>query len=111
MDITKLYFSLDGRISRKTYWLFCGLPLIFSGLYVGLSHVYFSPSEELLLILIFLWPSLAVHVKRWHYQDKSGWWQLFAAIPLLGSLIVMVMCGCIKGTYGKNRFGNDPLQT
>jgi len=61
--------------------------------------------------LPILWPSLALHAKRWHDQDKSGWWQLIAAIPLIGWLIVMAMCGLIKGTSGTNNYGEDPLSS
>lgn len=109
MNIVNILFSLKGRISRKTYWLFCGLPLLLAGFFIQQSHIHFSPSQQILFILIIIWPSVAMHVKRWHDQDKSGWWQLISIIPILGGLIVMVICGFVKGTSGPNRFGDDPL--
>ena len=70
-------------------------------------------SGFVILILIFIfnfWAHLAVNVKRWHDRDKSGWWVLIELIPLIGSIWALVELGCLKGTYGKNRFGPDPLE-
>jgi uncharacterized membrane protein YhaH (DUF805 family) len=52
-------------------------------------------------------PSLAVQVRRFHDQDKSGWFLLLNFIPYVGGLIVLVFM-CIEGTKGENRFGPDP---
>jgi uncharacterized membrane protein YhaH (DUF805 family) len=53
-------------------------------------------------------PYLAVHVRRFHDQDRSGWFYLLAFIPYVGSLVVLVFM-CLRGTHGPNRFGEDPL--
>ena len=111
MNISRLLFSIEGRITRKTYWLFCGLPLFVAALYVVIRHIHFSLAEKLFLELIFVWPSIAMHTKRWHDMDKSGWWQLISAIPYLGALIAIIMCGFLKGTQGANRYGDEPLET
>lgn len=102
-----LFFSFKGRISRKSYWVYCGVPLIVLGVFLEILHV--STTQRLFIFLLILWPSLALHTKRWHDQNKSAWWQLIAAIPLIGWLIVMVMCGLIKGTAGANSYGESPL--
>jgi len=52
-------------------------------------------------------PSLAVTVRRFHDQDKSGWYILLGFIPYVGSLILLVFM-CLDGTRGENRFGPDP---
>jgi uncharacterized membrane protein YhaH (DUF805 family) len=57
-------------------------------------------------LAIFI-PSLAVQVRRFHDQDKSGWFVLLGFIPYVGGLIVLVFM-CLDGTKGKNRFGEDP---
>jgi len=61
----------------------------------------------LLLILALLVPAIAVQVRRFHDQDKSGWFVLLAFIPIIGSIAVLVFM-CLSGTDGPNRFGNDP---
>jgi uncharacterized membrane protein YhaH (DUF805 family) len=62
-----------------------------------------------ILILITLWPALAIYTKRWHDRDKSGWWTLIIFIPIIGSIWLLVELGFLRGTDGPNRFGDDPL--
>ncbi len=52
-------------------------------------------------------PSIAVQVRRFHDQDKSGWFVLLGLIPYLGGLILIIFM-CLEGTRGPNRFGPDP---
>jgi uncharacterized membrane protein YhaH (DUF805 family) len=52
-------------------------------------------------------PTIAVQVRRFHDQDRSGWMVLLALIPYLGGLIVLIFM-CLEGTRGANRFGLDP---
>ena len=52
-------------------------------------------------------PAIAVQVRRFHDQDKSGWFVLLNFIPIIGGLIVLVMM-FLDGTPGPNRFGPDP---
>jgi len=51
-------------------------------------------------------PSIALQVRRFHDQDRSGWMALLNFIPYLGGLIVFVFM-CLDGTHGPNRFGPD----
>lgn len=53
-------------------------------------------------------PMIAVTVRRFHDQDKSGWMYLLSFIPYVGGLIMIVFM-CLRGTDGPNRFGDDPL--
>lgn len=52
-------------------------------------------------------PSLAVQVRRYHDQDKSGWFILLGLIPYVGGIIALIFM-CIEGTRGPNRYGPDP---
>ncbi len=108
----QLYFSLNGRLSRRDFWLLWMLP---GSIIVGAVGLLFSPFDPmspiaLALIVILLWPSVAVSVKRWHDIDVSGWWVLVNFIPYVGWLIVLVFNGFSRGTIGKNRFGADPIR-
>jgi uncharacterized membrane protein YhaH (DUF805 family) len=79
---------------------------------------------------------LSLLVRRLHDRGKSGWWLIVmylpallfsavgglaslaepdvgAAIRVLGlpfSIWMFVELGCLRGTVGPNRFGEDPLQ-
>lgn len=78
----------------------------------GTSNIFvFGPIyvAALIYFLILLIPSIAVQVRRFHDQDKSGWMVLLNFVPYVGGLIVLVFM-CLEGTRGPNRFGEDPKE-
>ena len=111
----KRYADFSGRSRRKEYWMFLlGVFIavivlsIIEGI-VGLSGMVggvYGPLTTLFLLGILV-PSIAVQVRRFHDQDKSGWFVLLGLIPFLGGLAVLVFM-CLEGTRGPNRFGPDP---
>lgn len=120
------YADFSGRSHRTEYWmftLFYVLVTVVLGI-LALATGAFEKNETgepggafwLLLVLFGLFalamfvPSLAVQVRRFHDQDKSGWFVLLSLIPYVGGLIVLVFM-VLPGTRGGNRFGPDPLQT
>lgn len=117
MDFRWLFFSFEGRINRQPYWLVAlGLFVIGAGLNYavgdfGVGDIALgSLVLELALFVLLLWVGLAMQIKRWHDRDKSGWWALISLVPLLGTIWVIIECGCLRGTDGANRFGPDPLR-
>lgn len=128
MGFGAVLFSFQGRINRGRFWLavvllvviemlaFAAIGFVFAG---KLPNV--QPGEPMdpalypvfalfgLLGLVFLWPSLAIAVKRWHDRDKSGWWILIGLVPIIGGIWTLVENGFLSGTPGPNRFGPDPL--
>jgi uncharacterized membrane protein YhaH (DUF805 family) len=116
----KRYADFNGRSQRMEYWMFSlmitliafALALI-AGLLGGFSSsdgsgfgmIFIIPLVLLLLVTIV--PSIAVTVRRFHDQDKSGWFYLLSFIPYVGGLVVFVFM-CMDGTPGPNRFGPDP---
>lgn len=108
-----LLFSFEGRISRKPFWMF--MLVVIAGSFITTVIDMATTKQEtgaasLLFILIVLWPSLAIQVKRWHDRDKSGWWVLINFIPILGPIWALVETGFLTGTEGSNRFGDNPLK-
>jgi uncharacterized membrane protein YhaH (DUF805 family) len=119
----KRYADFSGRSRRKEYWMFVLFTVIVScalfavaamiggglsgmaesgGIFAGTSLIIFG-----LFWLAIVVPSIAVQVRRFHDQDKSGWFVLINFIPYVGSLIVLVFM-FLEGTRGPNRFGPDP---
>ena len=43
-----------------------------------------------LVMLALVIPLIAVGASRFHDTNKSGWWQLFALIPLAGWLVLVI---------------------
>jgi uncharacterized membrane protein YhaH (DUF805 family) len=134
MDL-QTFTSFEGRISRKTFWLAFLVLLVVSWILQFIAFAIFggsvmaidpnmSPEAQAeamesaisglwlplgLVILLTLWPSLAVYTKRWHDRNKSGWWSLILFVPIIGSIWMLVELGFLRGTDGTNTFGPDPI--
>ncbi|MDC0131867.1 DUF805 domain-containing protein [Alphaproteobacteria bacterium] len=113
--ITKKYENFSDRARRKDYWLF--QLTLFIAFVVALivdtslgfqgGYTNTGPATIVLYIAIIP-PAMAVAVRRLHDIDRTGWWLLFSAIPLVG-IIVLLVFHCLRGTKGPNRFGPDPI--
>lgn len=114
------YADFSGRSRRKEYWMFTlGVVIVVAFLmFLMILTGGFAAEQAGGGSLLFFWvlvlfgvavfiPSLAVQVRRFHDQDKSGWFVLLGFIPYVGGLIVLVFM-CLEGTQGPNRFGPDP---
>lgn len=115
----KRYADFNGRSRRMEYWMFSlfilivvfvlalitGLLGAFSGGGDTIGAIFLVPAG--LFVLATIIPSIAVTVRRFHDQDKSGWFYLLSFIPYLGGIIVFVFM-CLEGTSGPNQYGPDP---
>lgn len=118
------YADFSGRSRRKEYWMFVLLSFIVLAVCMALMFAGGMSADAsgedapgplfwLGVVLMAIWglgsiiPSIAVQVRRFHDQDKSGWLVLLGLIPYVGGLIVFIFM-CLEGTRGSNRYGNDP---
>ena len=119
------YTDFSGRSQRKEYWMFAlfsaiitlvVLALMFGGM--PTMDEYGAPGDPGMMFYVGIGllalfglgsiiPSIAVQVRRFHDQDKSGWFVLLGLIPYVGGIVVFVFM-CLDGTQGPNRFGDDP---
>jgi uncharacterized membrane protein YhaH (DUF805 family) len=93
----RTWFSLKGRISRLTWWIFYFLipnGIIFGAGFLdeylfqkGLMFKMFGGYiDELsivsfLVVLLALWLGFVGQVKRWHDLSINGWWAFLTMIP------------------------------
>lgn len=116
----KRYADFSGRSRRKEYWMFFlgyVLAMALLGILAAALGGFSSGSASFggsifllllaLLVLALIIPSIAVQVRRFHDQDKTGWLVLLNFVPYVGGIIVLVFM-CLEGTKGPNRFGEDP---
>jgi uncharacterized membrane protein YhaH (DUF805 family) len=101
--LTQKYADFNGRAARPEYWWFA----LFSIL-VGLALSYVSSMLGLLFNLAILLPSIAVGARRLHDTNRSGWWQLIALIPVLGTIVLIVFF-VLEGDAEDNKFGAPPV--
>ena len=112
MTLSQTLFSFSGRINRAKWWL-ARLLVFVATFFIYLIAANLGDGAFVIVLLVAIlsfWVHLAINFKRWHDRDKSGWWVLIELIPLIGTIWVFIELGCLKGTYGKNRFGPDPLE-
>lgn len=121
------FAEFNGRSRRLEYWMFYLLNLIVCAFCVvlimlgfgekgllGLLGSGWSTSVTFGLSLLVAWllitfiPNIALIVRRFHDQDLAGWMILFAFLPVVGNLVILVFMA-IPGTVGPNRYGEDPL--
>jgi uncharacterized membrane protein YhaH (DUF805 family) len=118
MNASNLFFSFNGRISRKPFWL--GLLAVgIVGMVLGTVAAVLAvsapegtvPTGSLLvglLTLLLFYPVLAIYAKRWHDHDCTGW-KAITMIQPIGGLWDIIEVAFYRGTAGPNRFGPDPL--
>ena len=118
------YGKFSGRCSRSQYWwfiLFFVLGICFfscvdyasptlvdvgSEIVVGGNvNLQFQPVWSHLYFWLTLLPFLAVNVRRLHDTDRSGWYVLFAFLPILNFLLIYFQAQ--RGAEGENRFGES----
>lgn len=79
MDWVGLFLRLDGRIGRRAFWIGFGVVLLGILLADVASR---GVGAATLLLLLLLYPLIAVLVKRLHDRGRSGWWAAVLAAPL-----------------------------
>ena len=97
--------SFEGRLNRAKFWL--GVAIIYIVEIIALT--LFDTTIFAIVLVVLLWPWLAISIKRWHDRGKSGWWMLIVFVPLIGSLWFLIECGFLPGDDGSNEYGPDPL--
>jgi urea transport system permease protein len=113
LNFQKLLLSADGRINRKSYWI-GALSLFAVELILALlmaTHERFTVTYDVLglLLLVLIYPSLCIAIKRFHDRGKSGWWVLIGLIPVVGGIWCLVELGFLPGARGSNQYGPDTL--
>ncbi|MDC5840038.1 DUF805 domain-containing protein [Vibrio europaeus] len=93
MSMKELLFSFQGRIGRKTYWIWNVVYyLMIVGFALGMNVL--APSIAHLILPVFLIvvlvPDLAITAKRWHDRGKSSWWLLLNIPLVIGRMTVPV---------------------
>jgi uncharacterized membrane protein YhaH (DUF805 family) len=104
------YAGFTGRSARSEFWWFTLFSFlvstIFSTLSGGNSASFFGVLGTVVSLGLLL-PSLAVSVRRLHDIGRSGWYVLFALIPLVG-IIILIVWWAREGDPTDNLFGQRP---
>jgi len=113
LEALKKYAVFNGRARRKEYWLFGLWNVIIAfalGFVEGVMGIAPQTQQSVLGIiygLAVLIPGLAVAVRRLHDTNRSGWWVLIGAVPLVGALVLLYFF-VQDSDPGTNEYGPNP---
>ncbi|HEV7869861.1 MAG TPA: DUF805 domain-containing protein [Modestobacter sp.] len=126
MNLAQWYVS-RGRISRRTFWMHYFFPVLglsvlatILDLVLGFSELETSTTSSsasaslglgpiaIVVGLLTLVPSISSTVTRLHDQDRSAVWLLFALLPVIGWIVLLVLCGAVPSTPAPNKYGPPP---
>lgn len=108
------FLGWQGRISRSEWWLCWGADL-------ALALVFFIAFEssaykatgftlpQLAASAFLFWAATCANIKRFHDRNKPWFWSFLAFFPIVGPTWIVIELGILKGTTGRNVFGDDPL--
>lgn len=106
--LTQNYANFNGRARRSEYWYWTLFTIIVNAVFQALARANnFFAIIATLVSLAILVPGLAVAVRRLHDIGKSGWNLLFALIPLVGAILLIVWY-CKDSQPGANQYGENP---
>lgn len=114
LTVLKRYTVFNGRAGRPEYWYFLlfnviasialaildnVLGLVPKGTNVGVLGAIYS--------LAVILPGIAVAIRRMHDINRSGWWVLISAIPIVG-WIIFIIWAARESDAGPNQYGQGP---
>jgi len=100
--------DFEGRACRREYWIFQLVNLLMGsvlGVMATGMAIFFAAAW--IFVSAQLVPHFAVTVRRLHDIGRSGWWILIGLMPLIGWLILLVLC-LSDSQLGTNRYGPNP---
>lgn len=102
LNCFKKSFDINGRAARPEYWYF--------QLCATLIFIFTDRIHEMLFniaLIVFIVPLITVTVRRLHDINRSGWWVLVSAVPLVGSIVIFYWA-ISKGSPEENLYGPPP---
>jgi uncharacterized membrane protein YhaH (DUF805 family) len=103
------YANFEGRLGRGAFWRFILVYLVVSVVLAVLAQQF---GVVVWLAYVAWWlglivPSIAATVRRLHDTNKTGWLVLLGLIPIVGGIILIVLCAA-EGDAQANDYGPVP---
>lgn len=108
MDMWQNFANFTGRSGRGAYWRVVAVNLVIGLVFGILSQIagVFGWIASLYSLAALI-PGIALSVRRLHDVGKGGLYLLFALIPLVGWVIVLIPLIRV-GDPGDNLYGSVP---
>lgn len=101
-------FNINGRSTRKDYWLASLVHLIsLYVIYILMEKSIITSSGFLLIYSVAsFFPNLSLTIRRLHDIGKSGYWIFINCVPLIRGFILLFFLTC--DSTGPNEYGENP---
>ena len=99
----KKYADFSGRATRKEYWMFVLVYLIFYVVLAMIDAFVGTMVLALILSLALAIPSISIAARRLHDTGRTGWWQLISIVPLIGVIVLIVFL--VQDSHPDNEYG------
>jgi uncharacterized membrane protein YhaH (DUF805 family) len=96
-----------GRASRIEYLVF---NILFGIIFYIIDSIIEGNTHHIIVIPLVIFYVIAlftITARRLHDSDRSAWWMLYAFVPIVGGLVLVVVTYFFKGTSGANRFDSS----
>lgn len=105
------YVNFEGRATQSAYW-FAALFIFIAGMAANIIGSPLSESNSTnpissLVSLAFLLPNISVGIRRLHDTGRSGTYLLWALLPIVGWILVIVALAA-KSQDADNKYGPRP---
>ena len=125
MSFTDWYVR-RGRITRRVFWLHymlvvVGLSVLATVADASMGYPALAPPADpsgvydyvggpasLFVALFTLVPCITASVTRLHDRGHTAWRLLWCLVPIVGSIVLLVENGFLRGDGGPNRYGPAP---
>jgi uncharacterized membrane protein YhaH (DUF805 family) len=101
------WFRFRGRLPRGAFFLRMVVVLAAFALLDAALEPLVGAVRVWVLNPVASWALLAAMARRLHDRDRSGWWLLLGAVPVLGAVWLLWQF-CRRGVRSDNRWGPDP---
>lgn len=105
--------NFEGRAGRPEFWYWM-LALIIIQFVVNIIDSAIGSSSSfgigilsLIVSVVLTLANLSVGCRRLHDTGRSGWWQLLALIPCIGTIILIIWWAS-PSTPAPNAYGSGP---
>ncbi|MCF8070142.1 MAG: DUF805 domain-containing protein [Desulfobacterales bacterium] len=105
-DALKKYADFNGRATRTQFWMFVLFYFIFCIIAAVIDSIIGASIFSIILMLGLIVPSISITARRLHDISKSGWWQLVALVPVIGSIVLIIFC--VMDSHPQNQYGPNP---
>ncbi len=105
-------FTLEGRANRKEFWnyqILMGILAVTAAIIVAILDIEIISYSIAILLMISVFPSFTLGVRRCHDINLSGFFVLTTLIPVVGPMIYYIAIGGMPTQNEGNKYSTSSV--